>query len=399
MMAIKKPLYEDIADRLIQALEKGTSPFQKPWSDDNRLFELPYNPVTEKPYRGLNSFGLAMLGEEDPRWMTYKQAQSMGWQVEKGAKSQVIHYYSNSYDKVKTDENKRPVLDENGNKVKVKVLLNAPIMTSANVFNAKDIKGIPPIELKEVHEWDANKDIDKLIRNSGVKLSHGGNNAFYSPIADRIQMPQKQQFPSPQNYYSILMHELGHWTGHETRLNRPMIAQFGTIAYAKEELRAEIASLMIESKFNLPHNFENHAAYVQSWVKILKDDPMEIMKASADAQKITDYVMGFQHKRVEKQSAEVTESLMLNDKIEYKDNQYIVKGLLPNRRLQLMDVNNGKSFVLRPDDGLYNSLVNAKIEASTEKSAVKKNLSGQQNTIETNKGQDESLDNGLKFKR
>lgn len=376
----KKALFEEVAQKLIDALENGTSPFQKPWSNDNRLFEFPYNPVTEKPYRGLNSWWLAMQKEDDPRWMTYKQAQSKGWQVAKGAKSEVINFFSYTYEKTKLDENKKPILDENGNKVKVKVLLDSPIISSANVFNAKHIIGIPPIELKEVHEWNANKEIDKLIRNSGVNLSHGGNNAFYNPIADRIQMPKKQQFPSQEAYYSTLLHELGHWTGHRSRLNRPMISEFGTVEYAKEELRAEIASLMIENKFNLPHNFDNHAAYIKSWVKILKDEPMEIMKASADAQKIMDYVLEFQQKRIEKQEMKVKDTLKLNDHINYNNNEYIVKGLLPNRKLQLMDINTGQSFMLPTDDKLYSELLITKSESKNQEN-------------------ENDLDQGFKFKR
>src|SRR5690606_6898102 len=130
---------EEVAEKLIEALEKGTSPFQKPWDNDNRLFEFPYNPVTNKPYRGINAWWLMLQGHDDPRWLTFKQAQSMDWQVAKGAKAKTINYFSNTIDKIKLDSNKKPVLDENGNKVKIRVVLDTPIISTAKVFNAKDI--------------------------------------------------------------------------------------------------------------------------------------------------------------------------------------------------------------------------------------------------------------------
>jgi len=308
-MANRKPMYEQVAEKLIEALEKGTSPFQQAWDNDGRLADFPYNPVTNRMYSGMNPFWLMLQKEEDPRWMTFKQAQSMGWQVAKGEKGTMITVFSKNYEKIQLDENKKPVLDADGNTEKKIVERERPLLLTAHVFNARQIIGIPPIELKETHQWDANKEIDKLVRNAGVNLSHGGNSAFYNPVTDRVQMPHKEQFPTPRDYYATLMHEMGHWTGHETRLDRPMVAHFGSEAYAKEELRAEIASLMLESKFGLPHNFGNHAAYVQSWAKILKDEPVEIMRASADAQKIADYVLQFQHGRAEKRDLKAAENL------------------------------------------------------------------------------------------
>lgn len=338
-MATNKPLYEEVAEKLIEALEKGTSPFQKPWDNDNRLFEFPYNPVTNKPYRGINAWWLMLQGHDDPRWLTFKQAQSMDWQVAKGAKAKTINYFSNTIDKIKLDSNKKPVLDENGNKVKIRVVLDTPIISTAKVFNAKDIIGIPPIELKEEHEWNANKEIDKIIKNTGVNLSHGGNSAFYNPIVDRIQMPKKQQFPTQQEYYSTLLHELGHWTGHKSRLDRPILNRFGTMDYAKEELRAEISSLMLESKFKLPHNFDNHAAYIKSWVSILKDEPIEIMKASADAQKIMDYVLEFEHKK-----AQVIEVNSNEQSIEQKDNSPKIESEINNKPANVQESNIEPSY-------------------------------------------------------
>lgn len=383
----KKPLYEEVAEKLISALEKGTSPFQKPWNNDGRLFELPYNPVTEKPYKGINTWWLAMQQEPDPRWLTFKQAQSQGWSVEKGAKALDIVFFSNSIDKLKLDENKKPVLDENGKKIKIKVILDTPIISTAKVFNAKHILGIPPLEQKELHDWQDQKRIDTIIKNSGVKITHGGNEAYYSPNSDRIQMPAKTQFEKAENYYGVLLHEFGHWTGHHTRLNRNMSGNFGSVDYAKEELRAEIASLMLESKFKLPHNFDNHASYVGNWIKVLKNDPLEIFRASSDAQKITDYVLQFQQKAILKKG--VSETLNINDEIKYNDRLYAVKGLLPNKKLQLQDMISETVLILHPDDKLYSSLISAKLEAKS--ASIENNLITKVPNYET-------IDQGTKLK-
>jgi len=389
-MANRKPMYEQVAEKLIDALEKGTSPFQKAWENDGRLADFPYNPVTNRSYSGMNPFWLMLQQEEDPRWMTFKQAQSMGWQVARGEKGTMITVFSKSYEKVVLDENKKPVLDAEGNRKKKTVERDRPLLLTAHVFNARQVIGIPPFEIKEAHQWDANREIDKMVRNSGVNLSHGGNSAFYNPVTDRVQMPHKEQFPTPQGYYSTLMHEMGHWTGHETRLDRPMVAHFGSEDYAREELRAEIASLMLEGRFGLPHNFGNHAAYVQSWIRILKDEPLEIMRASADAQKITDYVLQFRHKRAEKQDAKVAESLKMNDRIDYNGRSYVVKGLLPNRRLQLIDASSGRIFALDPDDRLYGSLAKAKTGAFPI---------GEDRNNGMGRNGESDLDNAIKLKR
>lgn len=396
----KKPLHEEVAEKLISALENGTSPFQKPWSNDNRLFEFPYNPITNKPYKGINTWWLALQGESDPRWMTFKQAQNEGWSIAKGAKAKQIVFFTNMVERLKLDENKQPILDNDGNKLKHSVILETPVIKTANVFNAKDIIGIPPIELKENYEWNDHKSLNTLIKNSGVKITHGGNDAYYSPNSDRIQMPQKGQFPKAENYYSVLLHEMAHWTGNNVRLNRNMSGGYGTTEYAKEELRAEIASLMIESKFGLPHDFERHASYVNSWIRVLKNDPVEIFRASSDAQKITDFILDFQHKKAIKNKVSENETLNFNDKIKYNNAIYAVKGLLSNKRLQLKDSVSGHSFVVHPDEELYNTLIKAKLEQKHAKTMLSDNQNIETiQSLTPNLDYNSDLERGTKLKR
>jgi len=135
------------------------------------------------------------------------------------------------------------------------------------------------------------------VKNSEVRLRHGGNSAYYNPSTDAITMPPKKQFEQASGYYGVLLHELGHWTGHASRLDRSLLGSKGGEDYAKEELRAEISSLMLGSRLKVGRDFDQHAAYVKSWISILKNDPFELYRASSDAQKITDYLLQFEHKR------------------------------------------------------------------------------------------------------
>lgn len=308
----RQPLFEQVAQRLIEQLEKGTSPFQKPWEDSRDMdFDLPMNATTGKNYRGLNSIWLMMQGFEDPRWLTFKQAAANGWSVERGSKGTLINYVKLMGERVLRDEKGRPLLDEDGITRKQRFRLDRPIITSAIVFNAAQVRGIPERVLPEEKErsWDEVQRASQLVKNSGATIRHGGNQAYYSPMSDSITVPAKKQFAEASRYYAVLLHELGHWTGHASRLNRPMVTSFGTEEYAKEELRSEIASLMLGSKLKLGHDFGQHASYVESWIGVLKNDPFELYRASADAQKIMDYILQFETKRAEEISSSEKQSI------------------------------------------------------------------------------------------
>lgn len=388
----KKPHFEMVAEKLIEQLEKGTSPFQKPW--DSIAGGLPYNPTTDKKYRGMNSIWLSMQGFSDPRWMTFKQAQANDWGVMKGAKGSLISYVKTFDQVVVKDDKGKPKIKENGEKQTQLVSLDRPIITSAVVFNAEQIKGLPKLEITPERKWEDILRVEKIISNSDVDLSHGGNRAFYNPIRDSITLPEKEQFQTADRYYATLMHEMGHWTGHSSRLDRPMISKFGTEGYAREELRAEIASLMLGGELSLGHDFGQHAAYVKNWVSILKDEPFELYRASADAQKITDYVLQFEQKRNIEQKQQV--SFMLQDIINYKDDNYIVSALLPAKRIEITIESSGQILNVSPKDGLYSSLLNAmklkqSISNSPDQEPAKPELLDQ-----SDKDQDPTISSGFK---
>lgn len=300
MAAKKPPFHEQVATRIIRQLEEGTAPFQKPWEPGSQAFELPYNPTTGNRYRGINSIQLLSEGRNDPRWMTYKQAQAVDAQVSRGEKGTTIQYWKFNEEKAVRGADGKPVKSASGKTLKDQTKLDRPRVFFASVFNAEQITGLPDLQKRErpAHEWDRIERAEHILKASGAIIHHKDQSqAFYSPGIDAITLPLRSQFKSQEGYYATAIHELGHWTGHDTRLNRDLSARFGTEGYAREELRAEIGSMMVNSELALGHDPSNHVAYVASWIKALKQDPLEIFRAAADAEKISDYVLSFERGR------------------------------------------------------------------------------------------------------
>lgn len=296
----KKPFHVVVAEGLIKQLETGTAPWQKPW-EPGATGGLPMNPTTGKRYKGINSIQLMMQGRSDPRWLTYKQADAAGAQVKRGERGTLVQYWKFDDERAKTDEQGRPVIGKDGQPEKERVKLERPKVFHAVVFNAEQIDGLPA-PIQQPMRWDAVERAEAILKASGADISHAaGDRAFYRPSTDGITMPYREQFQTADAYYATALHELGHWTGHESRLGRDLVNPFGSEAYAKEELRAEIASMLMGDELAIGHDPGQHAAYVKSWVKVLKDDPMEILRASADAEKIHGFVMAFEQKKIQEQ--------------------------------------------------------------------------------------------------
>ncbi len=302
MKAKKKPFHEVVAERLIEQLKAGTAPWQRPWQPGEPNSLMPMNPTTGKRYKGINAIHLMSQGRADARWMTYRQAAAVGAQVLKGETGTPVQFWKFTDEHDKLDTHGKPVRDAQGNKVKETVQLERPRVFFATVFNAEQIEGLPPVEVKPTPEqqWNAIERAEHIMQASGARISHvAGDRAFYRPSTDSITLPEKSQFASADRYYAVALHELGHWTGHPSRLDRDLGHPFGSMEYAKEELRAEIASMILGDQLGIGHDPEQHVAYVGSWIKTLQDDPLEIFRASSDAEKIHDYVMAFEQKMVQ----------------------------------------------------------------------------------------------------
>ncbi|KZB63143.1 hypothetical protein AUP42_01755 [Thalassospira lucentensis] len=289
-MAEKKKSYRDqVVEELLGHIEAGTAPWQKPW-EPGKVRMAPFNPVSGKDYRGINALWLEIRGRSDPRWMTYRQASAQDAQVRKGEKGTMIEYWKWSEREKVLDDNGKPVLDDKGVAKTRDVRLDRPRVFHAVVFNAEQIDGLAPYIAPEP-TFSPVERAEQILKQGNVPIFHDQNDrAFYRSSSDEIHMPHQAAFKGQYEYYATALHELGHATGHGSRMAREF-GPFGSEVYAKEELRAEIASYMLTTELGLGHYPERHAAYVGSWMKAIKEDRNALFAAARDAENIRTWIM------------------------------------------------------------------------------------------------------------
>jgi antirestriction protein ArdC len=271
-------------------LEAGTPPWRRPWDPDKAGGPaMPRNAATGHRYRGINVLTLGMsvlaFSSGDPRWATYKQAEDRGWQVRKGERGTTGYFFK----RLEVRDDSKPEGDEDAVK-------RIPLLRAFSLFHASQIDGTPDFVPPTIEEapWRAPEAAEIILANSGAVVRIGGKKAFYSPSTDHIQMPPQGAFATSEGFCGTLVHELGHWTGAESRLNRDLRNRFGSHDYAREELRAEIGQMMVCGELGIADcDFSNNAAYVASWLEKLRSDRKEIFRAAADAQRIADYLLAF----------------------------------------------------------------------------------------------------------
>ncbi len=288
-----------VSDMIISSIEKGVAPWEKPWSVEDMKMLRPHNPESGSFYQGNNALTLVLAsvvkGYNDSRWMTYNQAKKAGGTVRSGEKSIPLVRVIYGKEEPEVDEQGRPIVNDKG-KLKMKYIpFRVPVVTKFNLFNVKQIdfpleheysQPIKP-EALPTQSWDDYERAEQMIKDTDAKISYSGTQAYYRPSSDEIYIPPKELFSTQEGFYSTVFHELSHWTGAESRLNRHYGAK-GTKAYAQEELVAEISSFMICLNLGIGHNLENHATYVNSWNECLHDNKQDIIDAvdqAFDAQK------------------------------------------------------------------------------------------------------------------
>ena len=292
--------YRRVADVLIAQIEAGVAPWRQSWQPGERV--RPYNLKTGKSYRGGNSTWLAsvaqMRGYQDERWGTYRQISEAGGQVRRGQKGASIIYWKWEARQLARDSDGKPVLDDKAEPVYRTTKMERPRSYTYTVFNAEQATGLPARPLRQPgHQWERSERAEKLFKNCGAALEHNHQDrVFYDLGRDLIVMPHREQFPSAAGYYQSALHELGHWSGHPDRMNRETLVDGirqgpKSLEYSREELRAEISSMITGDRLDVGHDGSRTAAYVEHWVQTLKDHPQEIYLASRDAEQISDYLM------------------------------------------------------------------------------------------------------------
>lgn len=266
--------YETVTNEIIKQLETGCAPWVRPWNAG-----ADYNLISGTQYRGVNRVILGMTamakGYSSNVWGTFKQINERGGMVRKGEKGTAIVFF-------------KPVTKVGQNDQGEAEVSSFAVMKSYVVFNLEQQDGI---ELDAKTEFTPVEEAEERIVKTGASISHGGNQAFYSPGSDRIQMPVKDSFDTPASYYATAFHELIHWSGAKDRLSRDLSGRFGNPEYAFEELVAEMGAAFLCQDHGIAGELR-HAGYIKSWLKALRDDKTAVFKAAALAQKAADFING-----------------------------------------------------------------------------------------------------------
>lgn len=283
-MKTSTSLYESITNKIIESLKEGVLPWHKPWASSNTFLPLRYNGI---PYQGINTLLLWIvssdLGYTSPTWMTFKQAQELGGHVKKGERGTSICYADTVHKESTNDQGEQEVK-------------HFSFLRSYTVFNVEQIEGLPSQYYtkppKGLSSDERIASLEAFVSSSGANITEGGDRASYIPSLDIINMPPFASFDSPECYYATLCHELVHWTGHPSRLDRKITNGFGSKDYAFEELVAELGSAFLAGHVGFaPRVLDNHASYIASWIKILDQDHQMIFRAAGLAQKAVEFLL------------------------------------------------------------------------------------------------------------
>ena len=282
-------LYKRITDKIVAQLEKGVAPWQRPWATIGG--GLPKNVVSRKHYRGINTLLLWSAAEEHGYeanlWATYRQWDMLGGHVNRGEHGTKITYWNVT---------NQTVVDQNTGDEKEQRRFFCREYT---VFNLDQCGGEDLNRFRvarPVRDFIDFEPAEKTIAATGADVRHGGNRAFFNTIHNYIQLPIKEAFASPASYYSTALHELAHWTGHESRLNRiDKLARFGDRSYSAEELVAELAGAFLTAALGIPNErtLDTAAAYLGHWLEVLKSDNRAIFTAATTASTAADYILDF----------------------------------------------------------------------------------------------------------
>lgn len=303
-MSRNQEVYEKVTAQILAALEAGTVPWTQPWVGGSQR-----NALSLRPYSGINvwvtSLVASLRGYTTSGWVTFRQALDLGCVVRKGEKGTTVMFMSR-VEKRKSVADKKRSPEE-----KPESYFMARAFTVFNLDQLADLEG------KEGSLERAKKRVDirfehdpvaaceEMVTKSGATIQHGAFDACYVPSLDEIRMPVRSSFPSAPRYYATLFHEMGHWTGHESRLKRDLRNRFGSEAYATEELVAELTAAFLSHRFGF-EVVSQSAAYLASWIRAIKTNPSVLVSAASMASKAADFLAPDPFS-VEEEKDEVTE--------------------------------------------------------------------------------------------
>ena len=286
----RRSLYAEVTERVIAELEQGRLPWVQPWDAAACGCAMPANAISGRRYSGINVLILwaAVIegGYASQRWLTYRQAQAASGHVRKGESGTTVCYA----DRFTPREEAQQAQDEE------REARTIAFLKRFTVFNVEQCEGLPEELTGAAEPLAAEADIlpqvKALIDASGADLRIGGGEAYYSPVGDYVAVPPPQAFHAPIDWHRTALHELGHWTGHSSRLGRDQSGRFGSSAYAREELIAEIASAFACASLSIEPTVR-HCDYIGSWLAVLREDEKAIFRAASSASKAADYLLAF----------------------------------------------------------------------------------------------------------
>ncbi len=284
-------LYAEVTDRIIAELEAGRLPWVRPWDKGYELAGMPCNAGTGRRYSGINVlilwYALSEQGYGSQRWITYKQAQDLGGYVRKGERGTTV-FYADHFTPRSSDSAQLPLESEEQRQV--------AFLKRFTVFNLEQCEGVSrPLAAEpsqSLPERELIPQAEALIAATGADFRIGGDEAFYVPSKDYIQVPPQQAYREQINWYRTALHELGHWTAHTSRLGRLENEDLKGLPYAREELVAEMCSAFVCAELGIVPTVR-HSDYVATWLDVLKDDSRAIFRAASQASKAADYLLAF----------------------------------------------------------------------------------------------------------
>lgn len=284
-------IYDEITTKIIAELEAGRLPWVQPWGSNtvSAPLAMPRNAATDRGYSGINVLilwgAVVQHGFATQGWLTFRQALGLGGNVRKGEHGTTVVYA----DRFIPDDERRRAQNNGDDPAAI------PFLKRFTVFNVAQCEGLPDglaAPPPPIPEGLIVPEVEALIRASGVDLRLGGDKAFYAPGPDFIQIPRPEAYFEPINWHRTALHELGHWSGHPGRLARDLSGGFGSKAYSREELVAEMTSAFCCASLGIAPTVR-HADYIGAWLDVLREDNRAIVRAASAASKAADYLLAF----------------------------------------------------------------------------------------------------------